>query len=104
MEGEANGNGSHDWRGTPGKQAEDEGGADCREGMQFAIALDPKRGPPRMQVPAKWRAVRRPVKGVRPPDRQVTRVPYIREVVIAVHQDTTDKQSGNGSRCPPSGP
>jgi hypothetical protein len=31
-------------------------------------------------------------------------VPYIREVVIAVHQDTTDKQSGNGSRCPPSGP
>ena len=91
VKGKANRDSADHRCGTPGKQAENESCANRREGVQFAVALDSKGWPPRMHVPVERGAVRRPVKGVRPADGQVTCVPDVREVVIAVHEDAADE-------------
>ena len=91
MKREAERNATHERRRAPRDACEHNNRSDGRERMKLAVALHAKFWPSRVQAPIKRAAVRSTMKRVGAANRDVSGVPDIRQVMIAVDKDPTDK-------------
>ena len=91
MEHQTNGNGTKHRRRAANNRAEREHRPNRCERVELSIPLDSRGRPTWMQSAVKRTSVRRAVEGVGAANRQVARMPDIRQVVITIDKDAPNK-------------